>query len=345
MSTENTLTIQKENNVYGNAQSEVQSLIKIEENKVNQITTSVEGRYGNITDRLLSNHKMADAGELGNQLNSLIMLSKEYDPEKFNKKGFIGKLFSFMSNTKEKLDAHRQSVDQRVERVVQDMDKQIKLHENRQNDMEDLMNYNRNYHNELTIGIDKLKEVIVVLEEKKSELERNNNNEDTFDAVDIYAMENQINRVHALIEELENNRIRSKQVAIELEEMKQTGITLIQTVKTSKLSLIPNWKMALIQFIMGEEQTKTIQHQDAIRNANDEAMAKLGTRIGENAKNANRLLNTQTTSLDRLTKLNEQMIDYKKELDQMNENAKKQREDNKEKRRQLEISMAKNFSK
>lgn len=327
--------------VFPNLSAGSTELVAKEEEKINQLSSSVEGQYANIADRLLANQKIADAGVLGTQLNQLISTAKEFDPSRFKKKGFLSKIMNALSGAKDQILAHSDTVNERIERVVKEIDKQINLHENRQKDLDDLMVYNQQYHEHLTKNIEKGHQLIEQLEVKKAEIDTKVNDQDTFAAADSYALQNQINRVHALIQEFENSRMRSKQVAIELETMKQSGTSLIQTVKVAKQSLIPNWKMALIQFIMSTEQEKTVNYATSLHKANDEALKALGSKIGENAERAAALVNSQTITIERLTDLNNQIIETGKRVEAINKSAEEQRVVNAQKRKELEANLIK----
>lgn len=311
-------------------------LVSIKEEKINELSSSVEGQYANIADRLLANQKLADAGVLGSQLNQLISTAKEFDPSRYKKKGLIGKVVNFLSGAKEQILAHSDTINERVERVVQQINSQIKLHEDRQTDLENLMVYNEQYHSHLTSNIEKGKKLLVELEETKRESDKQSENQDTFAAAQSFALQNQIQRLHALIQEFENNRLRSKQVAVELETMKSSGVSLIQTVKVAKQTLIPNWKMTLIQFVMSNEQEKTAGFATMMKDANDEALKSLGSSIGKNAENAAKLVNSQTVTIERLADLNSKIIETGKRVNEINLKAEQDRETNKQKRAELE---------
>lgn len=336
----NKIEIDIENkNVFPNLSAGSTELVAKEEEKINQLSASVEGQYANIADRLLANQKIADAGVLGTQLNQLISTAKEFDPSRFKKKGLFSKIINAISGAKDQILAHSDTVNERIERVVKEIDKQISLHENRQKDLDDLMIYNQQYHEHLTNNIEKGHQLIEQLEAKKAEIDTKVNDQDTFAAADSFALQNQIGRVHALIQEFENSRMRSKQVAIELETMKQSGTSLIQTVKVAKQSLIPNWKMALIQFIMSTEQEKTVNYASSLHKANDEALKALGSKIGENAERAAYLVNSQTITIERLTDLNNQIIETGKRVEAINKAAEEQRTVNAQKRKELEKNL------
>ena len=336
----NKIDIEIENkNVFPNISAGTTALVAKEEEKINELSSSVEGQFANIADRLLANQKIADAGVLGTQLNQLISTAKEFDPSRFKKKGIFSKIVNALSGAKDQILAHSDTVNERIERVVKEIDKQINLHENRQQDLDDLMVYNQQYHEHLTNNIEKGKALVQQLEAKKAEIDQKVNDQDTFAAADSFAIQNQIVRVHALIQEFENSRMRSKQVAIELETMKQSGTSLIQTVKVAKQSLIPNWKMALIQFIMSTEQEKTASYATSLNKANDEALKALGSKIGENAERAATLVNTQTITIERLTELNNQIIETGKRVEAINKTAAEQRLVNQQKRKELEANL------
>lgn len=338
--TENKIDIEIENkNVFPNLSNSSTSLVAIEEEKIKNLSSSVEGQYANIADRLLENQKIADAGELGKQLNQLISTAKEFDPARFKGKSIFSKISNFISGAKDQILAHSDTVKDRIARVVSEIDKQIVLHENRQKDLDDLMVYNQQYHEHLTKNIEKGNLLIGQLESKKNEVDAKVNDQDTFAAADSYALQNQINRVHALIQEFENSRMRAKQVAIELETMKQSGTSLIQTVKVAKQSLIPNWQMTLLQFIMSKEQDKTANYADVLHKANDEALKALGSQIGQNAEKAATLVNSQTISIERLTDLNNQIIETGKRVEAINKAAVEQRAINAKKRKELETNL------
>jgi len=317
-------------------------LVAMKERKINELSSSVDGQYANIANRLLDNQKIADAGVLGGHLNQLIATAKEFDPSKFKSKSWLGKLINTISGAKDQLLAHSDSVNDRIERVLKEIDKQIALHESRQTDIEELKAYNESYHTHLTKNIEKGKAMLEELEAAKAEADAKSSDSDSFAAAESYALKNQIMRVNALIQEFEDSRMRSKQVDTELETMQQSGRNLIQTVKVAKQSLIPNWKMALIQFIMSREQAKTASYSQSLIEANRQSMRALGDQIGENAVKAAELVNTSSTGIEILSELNDKIIKTGQEVDKIIDKAKTDRETNAVKRKQLEKDLISN---
>lgn len=330
------------NNVFPNMSAGTTQLVALKEQKINDLANSVDGQYATIADRLLDNQKIADAGVLGGHLNHLIATAKEFDPSKFKSKSWIGKIVNFVSGAKDQLLANSDSVNDRIERVLKEIDKQIALHESRQADIQELKAYNESYHNHLTKNIEKGKAMIEELEAAKAEADAKSYDSDSFAASESHALKNQIMRVHALVQEFENSRMRSKQVDVELETMQQSGRNLIQTVKVAKQSLIPNWKMALIQFIMSREQAKTAGYSKSLIEANEQSMRALGNQIGENATQAATLVNTQSVSMELLAELNDKIIKTGQEVDKIIDKAKTDRETNAVKRKQLEKDLITN---
>lgn len=310
-----------------------------EEKEISMLSDSVEGKYASITDKLLSSHKVADAGVLGDQLNSLVLISKEYDPSRFQKKGLLSKLSNFFTGVKEQVLAHSDTVNERIERIVVVMNKEIDLHEKRQYDLDELMLENQQYHSSLTQNIKKAESLIEALIVKKENVETHIDDENSFASVDVMAIQNQLNRVRALKEEFENNRLRSKQVALEIESMKQSGVDLIQTVKTAKGTLIPTWKSVLLQFIIANEQEKTGKFKEQLNNSMDEATALLGKKISENRLRSAELINTQTFSIERLESLNNELINTSKKVKEKQIEAEKQQIENAKKREELTANL------
>ena len=71
----------------------------------------------------------------------------------------------------------------------------------------------------------------------------------------------------------------------------------------------------------------------------DEALKALGSKIGENAERAATLVNTQTITIERLTELNNQIIETGKRVEAINKTAAEQRLVNQQKRKELEANL------
>lgn len=314
-------------------------LTTVTQNTISQLSNRNATDYKNITEKLLENQKIVSAGELGQQINELINTAAEFDPSKLNR-GLLGKLKAKLFGMKQQLFANSGSVQSRIDEIVSRIDKQLHLHETRQQDIYELYEYNRSYHDDLLVNIQTGEEIMEILKAKEAEFETElQENPDSFVAQDLKTLRNQMIRLQTTIDNFKNGTLLSKQTAAELELLKESGLDIFETVKSAKNSLIPIWKMALIKYIVAQEQGQTIQFADNLKKAHSEAIAKAGAAVSTTSVDAARLASSTVISIEDLAKLNNNLIETGKKVDQIHAEYEQKRKVEEERREQLEAEL------
>ena len=309
---------------------------------IQRLSDTDSGQYSKITDRMLANQKISDADVIGNYLDKLIDTARENDPNN-EKKGIVAKIFGAAKKTKSQLLAKSETIRQKIDKIVSEIDKQIDLHERRQTDIDDMIEYNEQYDFQLKNAIKRGYEIRSELEAYRDEISAITG-DDAPKPSDIIAINNQILRVASLIEEFESNRLRCEQVSNELEMSKQDGISIIQLVKTAKISLIPNWERTLIQNILNREQAASISAQQRMRESNNAAQRALGEQMTQNSINVANLMGEASTSMETLTVLNDRLIDVNAKVKEINKESLKRMAENSIKRKELSDSLQKSVN-
>lgn len=311
-------------------------LTTVTQNSISELSNRNATDYKNITEKLLENQKIVSAGELGQQINQLIVTAAEFDPSKLNS-GFIGKIKSKIFGVKQQIFANSGSVQSKIDEIVNKIEKQLELHKTRQQDIYELYEYNRSYHDDLLVNIATGEKIMDVLKEKETEFERElESNPDSFVAQDLKTLRNQIIRLQTTIDNFKNGTLLSKQTAAELELLKESGLDIFETVKSAKNSLIPIWKMALIKFIVAQEQGQTIKFADNLKKAHSEAIAKAGAKVSTTSVDAARLASSTVISIEDLASLNQNLIETGKKVDQIHSEYEEKRKVEEAKRSELE---------
>lgn len=206
-----------------------------------------------------------------------------------------------------------------------------------------MIEYNEQYDFQLKNAIKRGYEIRAELEAYRDEISAITG-DDAPKPSDIIAINNQILRVASLIEEFESNRLRCEQVSNELEMSKQDGISIIQLVKTAKISLIPNWERTLIQNILNREQAASISAQQRMRESNNAAQRALGEQMTQNSINVANLMGEASTSMETLTILNDRLIDVNAKVKEINKESLKRMAENSIKRKELSDNLQKSVN-
>lgn len=281
------------------------ALVPVGDKDIEQLGEANANSYSQLTDRLLKDQRAADAGQLGSQLNELIATAKGLDPKNMQK-GVIGKLRGLFGNMKEQILSQTDSITARMDTLVGEMDKTVALHRQRLLDMDELEKANALYHQNLVHDADTGRAMIATLQQQ---LDNAPAPKDAFEAQGIERVKKSIVRLETMVENFENGKLRAKQVAGEIDDARENARGIVQTFVSAKRDLIPAWKMALVQNLIGMEQKQSIQLGNNLKDSLEEAMRAQAGQLHQNTIDQAKLQQRENIPLSVLEDLQKQMIE------------------------------------
>lgn len=284
-------------------------LTTVTQDTLSKLRTLNQNDYSNISVRMLDQFKIADAGELGKSLNDLIATAEGLDPRKINT-GLINKIKSKIFGVKHQLFANTGSVESKIEQINNKINAELTLHRERQKDIFALYQDNRKFHDDMLNNIDIAENVALKLKEKEKEFQLElENNPDSFIALDLETLRNQMNRLDTIIGDFKNNVTLAKVRAREIENIRETGINVYETVQSTQLSLIPNWRYALATTMFSNANKQSIEMHKQYREASQKAMKASSDLAAENMIESTKLSNSTIFDVKDIGSLIDKMIE------------------------------------
>ena len=142
---------------------------------IQELGKDAGNKIGKLSDDILARVKIADSGELGQGINSILTLTRKVDVSKLGEKndGFVGRIWNIFGDTKQKvLDQFETSADQ-IEKISGTLVTGVNRMRGETQWLENTYNANIEYLRELESILDNIDEVLEVEEMNLSMLQGN----------------------------------------------------------------------------------------------------------------------------------------------------------------------------
>lgn len=251
----------------------------VTDKEIDEIGGDLGSNASKTTSKILASVKATDTDKFGADLNQLIATAKGLDPQKM-KGGFLAKVFGAMSGTKEKLMAQYENVDQRMDALIKEMDKQSKLMVTRTDDLEVM--FEENYQTFNALEKEKLRGEQLLARLNESIEQRKGNVTDAFDIQRLADDQARAARLEKRIDDLGRSMQLARLAAPEIRQMQGHARSLVSNFRDIKDTTIPAWKSVFSRYIIGQEVKKSAQLQTSISDATNEAFRMQADQMREN---------------------------------------------------------------
>lgn len=259
------------------------------------------------SQKMLASVKASDVDDFGNKLNALVATAKGLDPTKFGKGGILGSFKRLFSNVKEKMLAEYQTVEKRMDALINELDKSAGIQKVRIGDLEDMYATNLKVHEGFTADIDYIKELLVSLN-SQLENEKTVVNPDAFAAQRIADIQARIDRAEKKIDDLERAKLLCKQLAPQIRIMQSNARSLAQKFGDVKTVTIPAWKNAFTLYIVNLEQKKGAELANAVSDATDDAFKMQADLLRQNTQEIAKANQRSVVSLETIQHMQTQLL-------------------------------------
>lgn len=272
---------------------------------IDKLGASVSGTATKTAQQILASVKSSDVDTFGQKLNELIMVSKQLDPKKMGKQGIVAKVTNFFGNTKEKMLAQYETVEQRMNTLVSEMDKTVQLQQTRIGDLEKM--YNDNEAAFYGYG-EEIAHCNAMIEILKGQLV-----DDVSASADVFASQHQndiLERIRRL-EKKADDFLRSQQLcklaAPEIRIMQSSARALVSTFHDIKETTIPAWQGVFSRYILAMEQKRAAELATNVMDATNEAFRMQADQLRENVNTIAKARERSVVDIETLEHMQQQL--------------------------------------
>ena len=245
---------------------------------IDHLTQDARAGYASVTEKLLATHKTADMGDMGTQLNGLLMTAKGLDPKQ--QKSMIGKLMTHIRGEKEQILAHTQSVQGRIKELEAQMDQSANLQRQRIQDLDGLKKENAAHYQKLA---DALVRCTSWQQQTAQALTLPVDTTDPQAGVKRAALQKLDQRLQITVNDLKNAQILDQQQALELQATQDNARAILDEFDRAKNIAVPALTALVAQQLIAIEQREAVKVDGAIRDMVSQAMTQAAQTLGDNS--------------------------------------------------------------
>ncbi|MBN6739165.1 toxic anion resistance protein [Acidithiobacillus sp. MC6.1] len=251
---------------------------------IDHLTQDARAGYASVTEKLLATHKTADMGDMGTQLNGLLMTAKGLDPKQ--QKSMIGKLMTHIRGEKEQILAHTQSVQGRIKELEAQMDQSANLQRQRIQDLDGLKKENVAHYQKLA---DALTRCTAWQQQTAQALTLPVDTADPLHGADPQAgvkrsaLQKLDQRLQITLNDLKNAQILDQQQALELQATQDNARAILDEFDRAKNIAVPALTALVAQQLIAIEQREAVKVDGAIRDMVTQAMTQAAQTLGDNS--------------------------------------------------------------
>lgn len=294
----------------------------------------------NLSQQMLNSVKASD-DDFGIKLNQLVSVSKGLDPAKYQKKGVVNSVMSLFSNTKERMLASYNTVEQQMASLVVELDKSAQHHRGRINDYEEMYVQNYQHHEALEAEIGKGNQLKKTLEGQLEILKKDTS--DSFAVQKARDMQSAIDRLDKRINDMQRGMLMSKQLAPQIRQNQDNARSLVVTFADVQMVTIPAWKNAFGLYLSQLEQKKGAALANAVYDMTDEALRKQAEAFNQNTQDIANVKARPIASIETLTYMQDQLLGAFDNLAKIEQKARDDRRASEVKLKELETQLVDRF--
>jgi uncharacterized protein YaaN involved in tellurite resistance len=312
----------------------------VTEQQIDQLGEKNALVLSDISHKMLTHVRAADADAFGQKLNELVGVAKNLNPSRFENPGILSRLTGFFGSAKEKILAQFQTVDSRMQALIKELDHSTSLHTERIQDMEEMYAANVNAHGALEAAVAEGNRLVRVLQ---AQLAQESQATDAFSAQRVNDVKNRIDRLEKRIDDLQRAMLLAKQAAPEIRLLQENARTLSMKFKDVKAVTIPAWQNAFALYLMQLEQKKGAALVTAVHDATDEAFRMQADLLRQNTEAIARAKQRSIVSVETLEHVQKQLLASFDDMNRIAEEGRRSRTEALPKLKALEQELVNRF--
>jgi uncharacterized protein YaaN involved in tellurite resistance len=292
---------------------------------------------------MLSSVKASDADAFGSTLNQLVTTAKGMDPKGLSKKGLFSRITGIFGSVKEHLLSQYESVEKRMDELIQQLDKYSATQTARIADLDNMFQVNYQSHQGLEVAIGQGQQLLTALN-AQLEAAKNQPNQDAFSAQAIADLNNSVQRLEKKIDDLKRVELLAKQAAPEIRLLQDNARTLVDKFKNIKDLTIPAWKQAFTLYLVQLEQKAGAELANAADDATNAAFMAQADMLRQNTQDIAKAKQRSVIDLATLEHVQEQLLGSFDDMQKIADEGRKAREDAAPKIQALEQQLITRFT-
>ncbi|MFZ2089038.1 MAG: toxic anion resistance protein [Desulfobaccales bacterium] len=293
--------------------TEIKEKINVEDSVgVMHFGVEAQVQIADFSDRILSEIRAKDTGQVGDLLTNLLVSVKELNVDGLNEESFWTKvpLIGSLVNSTQKFLARYQTLNVQIEQISADLDRARMMLAKDILMLDGLYEKNLGYFKNLVLFIAAGEEKARELREKvlPDLTARAAETKDALDAQRVKDMEQRLDRFEKRIHDLKLSRMVSFQTAPQIRIIQNNNQLLAEKIQSSILNTIPLWKSQMVIAISMLRQKKALDLQRQVTETTEELLEKNIELLKESSTGIAQEMEKGIVSIDTLKKVNADLI-------------------------------------
>lgn len=260
-----------------------------------------------MSNKILASVNASDTDQFGEKLNNLIGLSKQLNPATMGKPGFMQKLFNLKSSVTNRLKAQYDTVEQRMNELVDELDKMAAKRMQRIQDLEVMYKENEQTYWLLKGNVADGNEMLTHLEQEVAVLQQEGST-DPFQAEKIAQVNTKIKHLQKRIDDFERGMQLCVFAAPDIRMQQEHNRSLASSVNDIKATTIPAWQGVFSRYILALETKKGAELVTSVQDATEAAFRMQADLIVQNSVAITTAQQRSVVSVETLEYMQKQLI-------------------------------------
>lgn len=284
------------------------------------------------SDVVLQNVNMSQLNDAGTLLNSLAKIMEEFDIDEIRNEdqGFFSKIFGNISKSLDKLISKYNTMGDNVQKIYVELKRYESEIKESNRKLEQLFEANIEYYHQLVkyilAGEQGCRELDAYIKQRENDMAQSGDNSIQFE---IQGLE----QSKLMLEQRTQDLRTAESVAIQsipmIQAMEMSNVNLIRKINSAFIITLPVFKQALAQAVMLKRQKIQADAMSVLDQKTNELLVKNAQNTVEQAKTVTRLASGSSIKIETLETTWKTIVSGIDEMQQIQDNAKRQREEDK----------------
>lgn len=283
------------------------------------------------SDVVLNSMSMSQIDDSSEMLNTLAKIMSKFDIDEIKENpGLFGKLFGNLRKQLDKILAKYHTMGDEVDKIYVQLKKYESEIKQSNRKLEEMFQANVNYYHELVryilAGEQGCKEIEDYIAKRKTDMEQTGDNSIQFE---LQSLEQALMMLEQRTQDLRTAENVAMQSIPMIKTMEFSNMNLVRKINSAFIVTLPVFKQALAQAIMLKRQKIQAEAMSALDEKTNEMLIKNATNTVEQSKMTARLASGSSIKIETLETTWKTIVNGIDETRQIQENAKKQRVEDK----------------
>lgn len=297
---------------------------------ISEFGTEAAKEVAALADTVLKKTTTGKMGDFGAGITQILTLTSQVNVDDLNidkNKGFVGKVTNFFKKKKTEVLAQFEDTTKSIEKIVQDLESRQGAMKTDNQFLDQLYEKNLQEYHDLGYSVDAaeemLKEMNVEYESKK--LEASTSTDQMF-IQEVNEFEQKIKRWEKQIDRLKRMQQVAMLTAPEIRQVQAGNVAMVEKFSDLINTTIPAWKKQLSMTILALRQKENAELGNEMDNKTNEFFKKAAILNNQNAIAVASLSERSVVDIETLEFMQQQLIDSVKQVKQIQETGRQERQ-------------------